>query len=885
MTIKNQILLSFGITILLIILAFYIQYSQANTTHYAFEKVTVSNRAEQQITEKILNKIEPVIDLIQHEQQPMNSDYVVNVFEEVLDLVEELREATEAGEALAEERGDEDEEEEEEEELEAIARMQEAVNQLLTRIRSDASYMGEATFHKLMIVDIHPIAEMLYEDALEEFEVEFEEIHQSIVWISKLTVILLIICLVILVTIALKLASNITAPIRQQLNAYEMISRGDFRARIDYKKSNEFGKLADSFNLMAAELNRSTLSKRSVDLVIEALPSPLFLLDKKKKISRINKQAQELFGYESNELLGTVFHVFSHLEFDDKQESELEFRDVQLNNKAGKQIPCDIGIRCLKTYTGEKYYTITFQDLRPFKLVEQSLVEARNAAEESNEFKSHFLASISHEIRTPMNGVVATSELLLDTELTDYQRSFIKTLKSSADNLIIIINDLLDFSKIEAGKMELYHENLSLWMLLEECVSILSTQAYAKGLEILLDVGDNVPKVISADPVRLRQIITNLLGNAVKFTHRGLITLRVNVISSTENTANLLFEVIDTGIGIKKEDHRKVFESFSRTREEYTRKVSGTGLGLSISNHLLALMNSKLQLESEVKKGSRFYFELNCTIEGEETPDIETVSVGSALVAGANDDEEAVIEKNLNRCGYTTELIADEKLNESLETDGYELLCVDAEAIFRNPNLLRKAERSDLKILLLMKIGDILDSDELFIPQQTLIVRKPILPSEIYEKLQDQSDKTTNSCSEQDTQDRTDNNYSILIVDDDAINRKIASTVLKKQGHEVTLAENGYDAIGLFCNNTFDAILMDIQMPGMDGFEATKKIREIEQLENLPEVIIIACTAHATSGFAKRCVDNNMNGYITKPIRVKAFSKEMSRIIEKEHQK
>ncbi len=539
------------------------------------------------------------------------------------------------------------------------------------------------------------------------------------------------------------------------------------------------------------------------------------------------------------------------------------------------------------------------RDITDLIAAEQALRDARDAADRANAAKSEFLANMSHEIRTPMNGIIGMTELLSHTPLKDDQRSFVEMIEQSAQSLLRIINDILDFSKIEAGKLDLESRAFDLQRCVSHAAKSLAVRAAGKQVELVLEMEPDVPNSLFGDPDRLRQILVNLVGNAIKFTSQGEITIRVAVAHGPPSQADytLHFSVRDTGIGIPPHKQRSIFEAFSQADLSTTRQYGGTGLGLTISSQLVEMMQGKIWLESEVGVGSTFHFTATFALNKhpERTEEIEEQSISlkgfHVLIVDDNAASRETLAASLRDRGMDVQsadsaastrqlyseftkhvadrsaLIVDSSLTDS---DGLELVA----------DLHRTHSEFRPRVIVLTSVATPIPEEFSNAHQLIAVLQKPALQSEICAALRHAlvGKPRTKAREEATPSKTTGRGLRFLLAEDGEVNRAVFIGLLEREGHQIISVEDGHAAIEAWRDFEFDAILMDVQMPRLDGLQATQLIRQEEQLNNGPHIPIIAITAAAMEGDQARCREAGMDDYLSKPIDIKQLNRVLRSI-------
>ncbi|HIO70363.1 MAG TPA: response regulator [Campylobacterales bacterium] len=610
----------------------------------------------------------------------------------------------------------------------------------------------------------------------------------------------------------------------------------------------------------------SEIEKRLFQTVLNSQSSISILFTKENRVLFINEQFFKTFQFQNLEEfkqnhknINELFLDYPELhDADNWAEMVLQkgIEKVSMVDKENKKQIFHINIAKLPE-ENEADYIVTLNNIT-------ELEDALIRAEASNRAKSEFLANMSHEIRTPMNGIIGFAEVLKKSELNPKQREFVEIISKSALSLLDIINDILDFSKIESGKLEIENSEFNLFEEFENVIELFTAKAYEKEIKLISFIHPNLPEVIYGDALRVKQVLINLIGNAIKFTpNGGVVKVDISKVWKSNKRVRILFSVEDTGIGIPKDKQKIIFDPFAQADSSTTRKFGGTGLGLAISKNLLKLMGSKLELESEVGKGSRFYFEIEFPIQRESDHIFqEETNINVAILHSSKYE----IYENLLK-DYLQAFELNYKVFNSV--DEFEEIPIPRVVIFLSTDidsrLLKRIEEDNIsKILITDKQFELSEEEKRYFDE---VVFHPINASKIFNAL----NRFISQFRE--VEEREDENQEILfrgkkvlVVEDNEINQQLITFMLEMLEIEVTIAENGEEGVEVFKNGEFDLVLMDINMPLKNGVEATQEIIEYEKEKGIQHTPIVALTANAIKGDRERFLSYGMDNYISKPI-------------------
>ncbi|HEY7153301.1 MAG TPA: response regulator [Gemmataceae bacterium] len=662
------------------------------------------------------------------------------------------------------------------------------------------------------------------------------------------------------------------------------------------------------------------VSQQRTRLIVDSANDAYVAMDADGLIIDWNRQAEMTFGWSREEVVCRPLHEViippshraAHLrgvqQFLATSEGPLLNRRIEVPalRRDGEEFPAELTISPIR-YGSEWVFSAFLHDITERKRAERELCEARDAAEAASQAKSEFLANMSHEIRTPMNAIIGMTELLLDTPLNAEQRDYLETVKKSADALLSVINDILDFSKIEAGKLELDYIPFDLRDSLGDVMSTLALRAHQKGLELACHIAPKAPEIIVGDPARLRQVLINLVGNAIKFTERGEVVVDVQIQGSGVRGQGvgmgvsitvpclLHFQVRDTGIGIAAGKQGLIFGAFVQADGSTTRRYGGTGLGLAISSRLVQRMGGRIWVESAPGQGSTFHFTArfglrDAAVERPAQAEPRPLRGLSVLVVDDNATNRFIVTETLsqwqmrptaveNAAGALRALEQAQQAGEPFtlvlldahmpEVDGFTL----AERIHEHPDL------TGATVMMLSSASQPIDAARCQELGLAAYLTKPIKQTDLRRAiLAALGSPVAAAPPAAPPAPRPGRTLRVLLAEDNLVNQKLAVRLLEKQGHSVTLAGTGAEAVRAVERQAFDLVLMDVQMPEMDGFEATAAIRarERDSGRHLP---ILAMTAYAMKGDRERCLAGGMDDYVSKPIQPRELWQAIERLV------
>jgi PAS domain S-box-containing protein len=778
-------------------------------------------------------------------------------------------------------------------------------------------------------------------------EKDVSEAFAPIVHLRNMFIVMGVIGVLMITGVSIFLAGGLSVSIRKLIKATQRIADGDLETPIKIGKGNdEIQELSKSFNKMMRDLTKSNIENKQLffqvesakdysENLLETAQDAIISIDADGMVNVWNRMAEKTFGYSKSEIIGqpilTIIperYKMPHLEgikrFIKTDVANVMGKTIGVSGitKEGIEIPIEMSLSFQKSEEGGNSFTAIIRnvaekqkweegliksykklesEIKERKLIEMELKASKGVAVEANKAKSEFLANMSHEIRTPMNGVMGMAEILLDTELSPEQREYAETVRNSADSLLSIINEILDFSKIEAGKLEIENIDFDLGTTLDCIVDSISLKIEEKGLEFLSIVDPAVPLLLRSDPGRLRQVMINLINNAIKFTDNGEIAINVTLSEETETHATVRFAVKDTGIGIPADRMDRLFKSFSQVDASTTRKYGGTGLGLVISRQVTELLGGQIGVESEEGRGSTFWFTavLEKQSSGRQpTPyklgDIANMRV---MIVGEDSRSSNTLRMYLDSWHCRVEEVdsvegAMSRL-QAVATDGdpfkivlldHRMLQLDVEALVRR--IKTDLQLQDVHLVLLTSLGKRGDAEHYREIGFDAYLVKPLKQSMLYDCLQivagedesvgkeDSMKIITRHTITEDHKKRA----SILVVEDNLVNQKVALRILdKKLGYHADVVSNGREAIDSLKRLDYDLVLMDCHMPEIDGYEATRTIRDVNSTVRNHRIPIVAMTANAMKGDREKCLESGMDDYVTKPINVKKLADAIER--------
>ncbi|MGD9641605.1 MAG: response regulator [Elusimicrobiales bacterium] len=648
---------------------------------------------------------------------------------------------------------------------------------------------------------------------------------------------------------------------------------------------------------------KSEMQMRKLSAAVKNSPTSILITDAEGRIEYVNPKFIELTGYSQAELIGQNPRLINSGKMQKVVFKELwdtllagkEWHGELLNRKKNGQFFWEnASISPVKDPQGRVTNFVAVKlDITEAKLNQYELERAKDAAMELARMKSEFLANMSHEIRTPMNAIIGMTGLLLDTQLSPRQQDYVKTVNSAGEALLDIINDILDFSKIESGKLQIETLDFDLRETVESTADLLAPRAQGKGIEFEYLIEPGVHQALRGDAGRLRQVLLNLLGNAIKFTERGEVLLRVSALEAREGEARLRFAVSDTGIGVPAAAQANLFQAFTQADASTTRKYGGTGLGLSISKRLVELMGGEIGLESEPGRGSTFWFTLPFAKGEPKTPRPEPRSLDGvrALIVDDNAASREIVTHHLAAWRLESEAVASAEaalaaLRGAAAVKPFTLVITDMQMPGMDGLQLARAIEDDPAIprtrkVMMTSLGQDLSAGDLAAGGISVCVHKPLRPSALFEAVAAAVEGRAAAPAEGPAvpdgaaAPAANKYFRVLVAEDNAVNQKVAVRQLERLGYAADVAANGLEAVAAVKRQPYDLILMDCQMPEMDGFQATAEIRRLEaEGRRTP---IVAMTANALQGDREKCLEAGMDAYIPKPVRLELMAETLKR--------
>jgi two-component system, sensor histidine kinase and response regulator len=661
-------------------------------------------------------------------------------------------------------------------------------------------------------------------------------------------------------------------------------------AELEMKVLQRTSELLAAITALQEQMQRHIQTERAYQEIMDNSVDVICTFDLEGKFLRVNRACERLWGYKPEELIGRPFLAMVH---PDDQERTRTVDQSILNgmsvtgfeNRYLRKDGTVVWIVWTANWSEALQINVCVaRDMTPRKQLEIELLRAREAAEAASLAKSEFLATMSHEIRTPMNGIIGMTELVLDTQLDRYQREYLDMARSSAYALLGLLNDILDFSKIEAGKLELEATSFSLRACVGGMLKALGTRADQKGLELTADIAATVPDHLIGDPMRLRQILINLIDNAIKFTERGDVMLQVRVESVIGEEHCLLFSISDTGVGIQPAKQARIFEAFAQADGSTTRTHGGTGLGLAIAGQLVGKMGGRIWVESTMETGTTFHFTANFPVRDVPIADGRVMDLIllkglRVLVVDDNEKNRRILRAMLENWGMLATIVAsgpegiEEMLGSMRRGRPFSVVLLDGMMPEMDGFMVAEKirEHDELSSALIMMLSSGLnDGAAARCPKLgkggyiMKPVNEPDLLDAILSAIGDNPEKQLATVAPLTV--AAGRKLRILLAEDNVVNRVVAAAMIGQNGHTLVHAINGREAVEAATKEAFDLIFMDVQMPEMDGFEATAHIRESEERTGR-HTLIVAMTAHAMVGDRDRCLAAGMDDYFCKPLK------------------